>query len=112
MSRERTWYLIDHLCRACGGRILQCATGQGPTGGGNPIYKCADCGVSTSARGPSALCWCGMQFRNNHLNPYVCLPFSILKEKPELREAFLAFGCDPDRGEVGILNMETWKKYD
>jgi len=31
------------------------------------------------------------------------MPFSILEEKPFLKEAFLACGCDPTRGEVGIM---------
>ena len=38
-----TWTLTDHLCRHCGGRILQSASGVGPTAGGNPLYRCADC---------------------------------------------------------------------
>ena len=104
MSRLMTWSIEDHLCRACGGRILQCASGGGPTGGGNPIYKCADCGVSTSSMGPSSLCWCGFSHRHNHhMAVYVCRPFSVLEKHPELRDAFLACGCDPSRGEVGIM---------
>lgn len=102
MSR-RTWAIEDHLCKDCGGRILRCVTGGGPTGGGNPIFKCADCGASSSSMGPAVLCWCGFSMKHNNSTAYRCLPFSVLKERPELRQAFLACGCDPSRGEVGIV---------
>lgn len=104
MKDKRTWAIEDHLCKSCGGRILRCASGGGPTGGGNPIYKCADCGASSSAMGPSVLCWCGFSHRGNHNSTaYVCQPFSVLQEYPELSSAFAACGCDPKRGEVGIM---------
>lgn len=103
MTRQ-TWVIEDHLCKSCGGRILKCATGAGPTPDGNPLFKCADCGKSASAMGPEALCWCGFSHRgNSDQNAYVCQPFSILKEHPELLKAFLSCGCNPDRGEVGIM---------
>lgn len=101
---NRTWEIENHLCRSCGGRILRCVTGNGMTPGGNPIYKCADCGKSAASLGPDALCWCGFSHRNQQPHmAYRCLPFSILEEHPQLREAFLACGCDPSRGEVGIV---------
>lgn len=103
MIVKQTWVLEDHLCKACGGRILRCVTGGGITGGGNPIFKCADCGRSNSAMGPEVLCWCGFSHRGNRDNAYTCQPFSVLKERPELLSAFRACGCDPDRGEVGIM---------
>ena len=104
MRDKRTWYLEDHLCRVCGARILRGASGFGPTGGGNPVFKCAGCGASTSAMGPEGLCWCGFSHRNNFsLNAYICQPFSILKERPELLNAFRNCGCEPGNGEVGIL---------
>jgi DNA-directed RNA polymerase subunit RPC12/RpoP len=101
---NRTWALEDHLCRGCGGRILRCVKGNGITGGGNPIYKCADCGKATASMGPWDLCWCGYAQRMSpHLTAYRCLPYSILDTRPELRQAFLMCGCDPARGEVGIV---------
>lgn len=106
MSRmpERTWTLEDHLCRGCGGRILKCKTGTGLTTGGNPIYKCADCGQEKASSSASALCWCGFGHRNNtHNTAYRCAAFSILKERPELEDGFRECGCDPARGEVGIM---------
>lgn len=111
MARSMTWALEDHLCKACGGRILRSVSGAGPTGGGNPIFKCADCGVSTSDMGPSCLCWCGMRHRNQTDYAYMCLPYEILKEYPELLRAFRACGCDPERGEVGIVTAEDYRKY-
>ena len=101
--RPRTWTLEDHLCKGCGGRILRCVTGAGPTGGGNPIFRCADCGVSTSATGPRALCWCGFYHRSQTYTAYICVPFSALEDRPDLLDAFRACGCEPGRGEVGIM---------
>lgn len=105
MSKGMTWALADHLCKSCGGRILRCVSGGGATGGGNPIWKCADCGKSVSGMGPEALCWCGYHHKHNHnVTAYVCESFEILKTRPDLLDAFLACGCDPKRGgEVGIM---------
>ena len=104
MSDQRTWAIENHLCRGCGRRILRCVTGNGITAGGNPIFKCADCGKATAAMSADALCWCGFSHRgNSHATAYRCLPFSILEKQPELLSAFRACGCDPTRGEVGIV---------
>ena len=103
MKPKRKWALADHLCRGCGGRILQCVTGNGITGGGNPVWKCADCGKEAADIGPHCLCWCGLKHKHNNHTAYICLPFSILESKPELKEAFLMCGCDPTRGEVGVI---------
>lgn len=53
--------------------------------------------------GPEVLCWCGFSHRGNRDNAYTCQPFSVLKDRPELLSAFRACGCDPERGEVGIM---------
>ena len=105
---RQTWALTDHLCKGCGGRILRCVTGNGITGGGNPIYKCADCGVAAAAMGPEVLCWCGFSHRMQHISAYRCVPFSVLKDRPELEDSFKACGCDPKRGEVGIMLEENY----
>lgn len=107
--KARTWAIEDHLCRVCGGRILRCVTGNGATGGGNPIYKCADCGVSTASMGPNDLCWCGMKHRNQNIEAYMCLPFSVIKEFPDALRLFQACGCDPEHGEVGIVLAEDYR---
>lgn len=86
--------------------MLRGVSGFGPTGGGNPVFRCADCANGGAAMGCQQFCWCGFQMRGNpHLTAYVCVPFSILKERPELKTAFHACGCDPDRGgyEIGIM---------
>lgn len=103
--KKLTWYLEDHLCKSCGGRILRCASGGGPTPGGNPIYRCADCGRSSSGMGPEVICWCGFEMRGQHASAYRCVPFSAIKERPELADMLGACGCDPKRGtsEVGIV---------
>lgn len=101
---KRHWAIEDHLCRGCGGRILRCVAGNGPSPGGNPLYKCADCGQSSWGLGPDVLCWCGFSHRGQYpATAYRCLPFSILKEFPALTNAFRACGCNPERGEVGIM---------
>lgn len=107
---ERHWIIEDHLCRDCGGRILKCAKNTGMSPGGNPLYKCANCGKSTWGISANCLCWCGMAHRNQSMNAYICLPFSIIEEKPEVKEMFLRCGCDPARGEVGIVLMREFKE--
>lgn len=80
------------------------------TPGGNPVYKCACCGVRTSAMQPDALCWCGYGHRANRPGSYMCLPFSVLKTEPELEQAFLACGCKPNVQEVGIVLVADRRK--
>lgn len=105
--KPMTWTIADHLCRSCGGRILRSATGAGMTPGGNPVWKCADCGRATSGIGPTVLCWCGHAHRNNNAGAYRCVAFSAIKEHPALDAAFRACGSDPGRGEVGIVLAES-----
>lgn len=108
MKVKQTWAIEDHLCKQCGGRILRCVTGNGMTGGGNPIYRCADCGASGAAMGPSHLCWCGFAHKFSGRGRYKCLPFTILEEHPEYLRAFQATGFNPARGgEVGIVLVDS-----
>lgn len=105
-KKRRTWILTNHLC-LCGGRVLQCASGGGPTPGGNPVFKCASCGSETSGRDPQGLCWCGWRAKGQGLRPYRCYPFSILDSHPELKIAFLEMGYDPDsKQEVGVVSSK------
>lgn len=109
------WVLEDHLCRGCGGRILRCVAGQGPSPGGNPLFKCADCGKASTAMGPDVLCWCGFSHRgNHHMTVYQCVPFSILKAMPDkaqaLTNSFRACGCEPGRSEVGIMLEKEYRE--
>lgn len=105
----RTWAIEDHLCRKCGGRILRCVTGNRVTGGGNPVFRCADCGAAQAAMGPQCLCWCGFSHRRQELNPYMCVPYSVLDEMPQLIRAFRDCGCDPEAGgDVGIMLVSDY----
>jgi len=91
MKNAQTWRLTDHLCKACGGRILQCATNCGITGGGNPVFRCADCGASASGMGPDVLCWCGFSHRGqHHMTAYLCKPFSILSATTRISDDTLS----------------------
>lgn len=60
----------------------------------------------------SALCWCGMSHRNNHhlRGAYLCVAFSKMDAMPGLARLFAKCGCDPERGEVGILLREDYEK--
>ena len=111
---HRRFMLIDHLCRNCGGRMLTMTSGGGPTGGGNPIFICADCEQGSAAMGPEVQCWCGFHFKGqDHMQgQYQCVPFSILKEYPQLREAFMSCGTDPDskRARIGVVLREQYRK--
>ena len=100
---KQKWVLEPHLCSDCGGRILRCVEGNGMTPGGNAIRRCADCGKSGTQHGADAICWCGVTQRGNSERAYRCLPFSVLETEPWLEEGFRACGCDPKRGEVGIM---------
>lgn len=110
---EKRWVLENHLCRSCGGRILRCVAGQGPSAGGNPLWKCADCGKAMTGMGAAVLCWCGFSMRGNRATAYTCVPFSLIKEKPDIAQAlinsFRACGCEPDRGEVGIMLEKEYR---
>lgn len=109
---ERTWKIIDHLCRICNGRILKCVSGAGPTPGGNPVFKCSLCGKETSGMDSSALCWCGFSMKNQYEKPYICVPYSMIEEYPKLLDAFLSCGYDPKRessGEVGIMPEDKYR---
>ena len=98
------WVLEDHLCKACGGRILRSHSGTGMTPGGNPIYKCADCGTNRADMGPQKLCWCGFTHKLQSATAYRCVSYALLKDYPDLIAAFRSCGCDPERGgEVGIV---------
>ena len=105
---ERTWNITDHICRDCGGRILKCATGTGPSPGGNPLFMCADCGKANWGMSESCLCWCGFSHRGQHARAYRCLAFSVLKEHPEYEDAFRSCGCDPGstRAVIGIVTED------
>lgn len=108
--------LTDHVCRHCaGGRILQAVSGVGPTGGGNPLYQCSECGKAGAAMEPDHLCWCGWHYKGSTENPYMC---AAKKDHPEWQRAFEACGCWGTRAEIGVVlrdwvrNIESEKQAD
>lgn len=114
MSKKQiTWSLTDHMCRTCGGRVLQSASGVGATGGGNPLFRCADCGVCTSGMGPNCLCYCGFEHRraSTQTNAYRCVRVDKGKEDKAMRAALLScgFDCDRPRSEIGVFNPDYYR---
>lgn len=97
----KRFILTNHICRNCGGRILQ-QTNSGPTGGGNPIYMCADCEQTSCGISPNGICWCGFKMRGQSIEPYMCLPFS---GNENLKEEFAKCGCDinSNKSRIGIV---------
>ena len=105
---EKTWIIEDHLCSNCGGRILRCVN-PGMTPGGNTLYRCADCGQSGYSLGGPKICWCGHKHRMQSSRGFRCLPFSIIEKYPAFADAFRKCGCEPTKGEVGIVRADDYK---
>jgi len=103
MAKQRqTFTITDHMCRECGGRVLQIASGGGPSGGGNPLYRCADCGNSSCGIGPKVICWCGFHYRGQTDTPYQCMKF----EGNESYHIEMAkCGCLPGKNEIGVIRI-------
>lgn len=114
MARQDTkrWVFTDHACRHCGGRVMQCVAGGGPTGGGNPVWQCADCEVGSAAMGPECICWCGFEQRANNAGPgyYACVRMDRAKSEPAVKRALERCGCFPDRpgsrSVIGIVVLD------
>ena len=102
MSRELHWVVEDHVCRKCGGRILRCVSNV-ITGGGNPLWRCADCGEQTSGMTPACLCWCGYKQRCQTISGYTCVHRREGEMNENMRIAMSKCGFDIRKGgEVGI----------
>lgn len=95
------WIIVDHICRQCSGRILQSVANVGSTGGGNPLFRCANCGASSASLGPESVCWCGMTHRGSSERPYLCASKAA---HPEWQSEFEASGCWESREEIGIVS--------
>ena len=98
--RVLRWILTDHRCRACGGRVLQATAGAGPSGGGNPLFCCADCGISTSSMTPASLCWCGLKTGGE--TRHICVHVNAARADPVLREAAQFEGYLRADGTAGV----------
>lgn len=100
MSKKARYVITDHMCRECGGRVLQQVAGGGPSGGGNPLYRCADCGIAACGMGPQVICWCGFKHRLQADKPYRCVAFA---GNEELHTEMAKCGCVPGKHEIGII---------
>jgi len=102
--------LTEHICRSCGGRILL-QTNSGPTGGGNPVYQCADCGARISAMGPEPLCWCGAEMRGGASMNLMCVLIADARHDPLMMEALSHCGCGGPgyQYEVGVISQHVYR---
>lgn len=73
MQRHVLRYIpTEHLCCTCGvGRIMQQVNG-GPSGGGNPTWRCMTCMKGSAAISPKGLCYCGYKRYSEEDNEYRC----------------------------------------
>lgn len=55
------WEITPHVCMACFGRVLQRALPA--SGGGERMFRCADCGVEGSGATPAVICTCGFRVK-------------------------------------------------
>lgn len=95
---KATWKLTNHLCRKCSGRVLV-NVGGGPTGGGNPMWMCADCEAASAQPDSSCICWCGATNRGGRPMGFVC----VRVDDVLLTETFAKYGIDADRGVVTVI---------
>lgn len=110
--RETTYKLTDHMCRDCGGRILTQATPDTITGGGNPIWRCSNCGAKTASMNAYPLCWCGAHWRGGESMNFSCIVIADAQDNPALREALAQCGCGGESytHEIGIINVVAYNK--
>ena len=113
MAKSERWVPLDHACRECGGRIVE-VTNAGPTGGGNPVFKCADCGFGSSGMGPSCICWCGMQHRGQSDPQYTCINVNRAKTDPVIEAALMRSGYLSEnprhrpKNQIAIISIDCW----
>jgi len=63
---DHHWYLTDHVCRECFGRILERPTDRRSDDQGAPgtsVYRCADCGSQAHSDSHTAICCCGLTLK-------------------------------------------------
>ena len=71
--------------------------------GGNPVLNAPTAGNHPAEWGPRLFAGAVFLTEGATTSRLTCKPFSILRDMPELEQAFKACGCDPARGEVGIM---------
>lgn len=102
------YVLTPHVCKECNGRILQQVSPPVATGGGNPLFRCADCGKAASGMFPKAICYCGFHFSNQPEGAYRCVPFA---DNEHLREELAITGYSRfGTSEIGVVAIGLLKR--
>lgn len=57
-AKSGGWSIEQHVCRACGGRLLSRDAGEQ-----GDEYRCSNCGTTATGRRPWVLCGCGIRIR-------------------------------------------------
>lgn len=105
------YVLTDHICKDCAGRILKQKT-PGVSPGGNPIFRCADCGIEGSSPDSKSICWCGNFLKGQERKQtYKCLPLTLADTIPGLSQLFAANGFNVKKKitEIGIVLYQDYK---
>mgnify|MGYP001579254699 CR=1 FL=1 len=107
MKKIPIYKITDHICRECDGRILE-QINSGPAGGGNPVYRCADCGKASSGLLPDVLCWCGCTNSDGE-RLFMCLS---IKDNMDLRaELCLKLPEKLSRTEVISVPIDAYREF-
>jgi hypothetical protein len=110
-KHQETWRPTDHACRECGGRVVQ-VTNAGPTGGGNPLWRCADCGIGSADTGPSCLCFCGFRHKGQDVPVYMCVRVDRAKYDSAMKLALMRNGYDVEgprrlKSEIAVIGEDS-----
>lgn len=101
---------VPHVCRKCGGRVGRAVSGQGPSPGGNPLWRCFNCGEAQTGIEPHCICWCGLKFRGEVVSKYECVPTSLIQMDPRLRDLLSQCGVTEKSGqEVGVVLRDSFR---
>jgi hypothetical protein len=99
--KDERWAPTDHACRECGGRVVM-VTNSGPTGGGNPIFRCADCGIGSAAMDASCICWCGFRHKGQAEPTYRCVRTESEKGDEVMKAVLVQAGYRGPNGRVKV----------
>jgi hypothetical protein len=110
-KEQSRFVLTDHACRSCGGRILQ-QPNSGPSGGGNPYFRCADCGKGGCHMGTDHLCWCGFGYKGAQPGRLRCVSIARAREDPALYRALSAngFWLETCNVEIGVFSEDSYRR--
>ena len=82
------WYLTDHVCRVCFGRVL-CYVHFDR----RRTYRCSCCGLSVEGKSEAAICACGIRLKNGRDAGVRCVPND--ERSPENPAEIVARQVDP-----------------